>query len=229
MVGVMWDFVRPYVRMALWGLVGIVFGWMVLATILPLFWRLPATPLMVLRGVQGYGWHQEWMPLDKMPRGLAATAIASEDDQFCRHGGVDWDAVNKAYAEWQRGEGLRGASTISMQTAKNVYLWPNSDPVRKVLEIPFTYLIEAVWGKRQIMEVYLNVAEWGPGVYGIGAAARYHFKKPAGRLTASQIAYLVAILPSPLRWAPDDMPLDKLYRAEDLPSRARRVDAGCVR
>lgn len=200
-----------------------------LITVTTIWLPLPGTPLMLWRGLQGHGWHYQWLNLKSMPRSLPATAIASEDDRFCTHNGVDWDAMRKVYNEWQRGGNLRGASTISMQTAKNVYLWPNSDPVRKVLEIPFTYLIEAVWGKRRIMEVYLNIAEWGPGVYGIDAAAHYHFRKPAQKLTPHQVAYLVAILPSPLNWETDDMPLGKLIKAESLPSRARKVESRCVR
>ena len=200
-----------------------------LITLTTLWLPIPGTPLMVLRLFQGYGWHHQWVSLSSMPKALPRAAMASEDGQFCHHTGVDWAAVTKVYDDWQKGDKLRGASTISMQTAKNVYLWPASDPLRKVLELPFTYLIENLWGKRRIMEVYLNVAEFGPGIYGIGAAARHHFNKPVSKLTLSQISYLIAILPSPLNWSPTDMPIGVLIRAQSLPARMKQVDASCLR
>ena len=163
---------------------------------------VPATPLMVWRVLQGHGWERRWVPIDKLPRVIPQAVIASEDNMFCQHAGVDWQAVQKAYAEWQRGEGLRGASTVSMQVARNVFLWPGQDPVRKGLEVVLTLGLEQLWSKKRIMEIYLNVAEWGPGVYGIEAAARHHFGKSARQLTREDVYRLVSILPSPRRWDP---------------------------
>lgn len=170
---------------------------------------VPATPLMLWRWVNGVGvdkntwfWERDWVAINKLPLIIPQAVVASEDNNFCRHGGVDWQAVQQVYEEWQAGEGLRGASTVSMQVARNVFLWPNQDPLRKALEVPFTYLIEHLWGKRRIMEVYLNIAEWGPGVYGIEAAAKHHYGKPARKLNRQEIFRLVSILPSPLRWNP---------------------------
>ena len=191
--------------------------WLVLAALLTplayavvLIWvPVPATPLMLWRWVNGVGvtseqwfWRRDWVALDKLPKVIPQAVIASEDNRYCIHGGVDWLAVQQVYEEWQDGEGLRGASTISMQVARNVFLWPNQDPLRKALEVPLTYSIEYLWGKRRIMEVYLNIAEWGPGVYGIEAAARHHFKKSARKLTRAEVFRLVSILPSPRRWNP---------------------------
>lgn len=161
----------------------------------------PVTPLMLIRLVQGYPLHKSWVPLNQMPAILPKVAMAGEDNLFCQHAGFDWKAVNKAYARWQNDQPHGGASTISMQTAKNVFLWPGQTLFRKALEVPTTLLIEAIWGKRRIMEVYLNVAEFGPGIYGVEAAARYHFKTHARNLTARQAALLAAVLPSPLRWS----------------------------
>lgn len=170
-------------------------------TVLYAFVPVPATPLMVLRLFQGYGWHRTWVPLGQISPAVPRSVIAAEDNLFCSHDGVDWKAWNTAYARWQAGRRSKGASTISMQTAKNLFLWPGRSPVRKALEIPLTYLLEGLMGKPRILEIYLNVAEWGPGVYGIEAAARHHFKTSAKRLTPQQAALLAAILPNPLHWS----------------------------
>lgn len=163
---------------------------------------VPATPLMVWRVLQGEGWHRTWVPLKKLPKVIPQAVIASEDNAFCQHNGVDWGAVKDVYEEWQAGEGLRGASTISMQVARNVFLWPGQDPIRKGLEVAVTYGIESLWSKARIMEIYLNVAEWGPGIYGIEAAAQHHFGKSARKLTREEVFRLVSILPSPRHWRP---------------------------
>lgn len=201
--------VRSLWRLWPWAL-GIAILWPLVLAVAYIWLPVPATPLMLWRAVHGvgegpiagFGWHRTWVPLKKLPSIIPQAVIASEDNRFCLHGGVDWLAVQSAYEEWQAGEGLRGASTVSMQVARNVFLWPNQDYVRKALEVPTTYLIEKLWGKHRIMEVYLNIAEWGPGVYGIEAAARYHFKKKAKNLTRTEVFRLISILPSPLKWNP---------------------------
>ncbi|MBI1308602.1 MAG: monofunctional biosynthetic peptidoglycan transglycosylase [Proteobacteria bacterium] len=165
------------------------------------FVPVPITPLMVIRLFQGQGFHKTWVPLSAINPSVPRAVVAAEDGNFCTHSGIDWHAVQIAYDDWMQTGNLRGGSTISQQTAKNVWLWPNSDPFRKALEIPLTYGIESAWGKRRILEVYLNVAEWGPGVYGIQAAAQHHFHTSARNLTARQAALLAATLPSPLRWS----------------------------
>ena len=160
----------------------------------------PITFLMVQRVVEGKGLDRTWKPLDQISPNLVRAVIAAEDARFCEHHGFDIDAIQKAMAANEAGKKLRGGSTISQQTAKNVFLWPGRDWVRKGLETWFTALIEVGWGKRRIMEVYLNSIEWGPGVYGAEAAARKNFKVPARSLTVAQSARLAAILPSPLKW-----------------------------
>jgi len=160
----------------------------------------PVTPLMLINAANGRGVDYQWRSLNEISPGLPQAAIAAEDARFCEHRGFDVEAIQKAVRNNKRGRKVRGGSTISQQVAKNVFLWPDRSYVRKGLEAYFTVLIEALWGKRRIMEVYLNVAEWGPGTYGAQAAARRYFRKDADDLTRAQSARLAAILPSPLKW-----------------------------
>jgi monofunctional glycosyltransferase len=162
----------------------------------------PATPLMLIRGVEGQGIAKEWLSFDQISPHLVRAVIASEDAKFCAHHGFDWDAIHEAWQRYRQGTGkLRGASTISMQTAKNVFLWPGRDWLRKGFEAYFTVLIELAWGKERIIQTYLNVVEWGPGIYGAEAASQFYFHKPASALTAEESAHLAAILPDPLKWS----------------------------
>ena len=160
----------------------------------------PVTWLMIQRVFEGRGFDRRWRSLDDISPRLVRAVIAAEDAKFCDHNGFDFDAMEKAFESNAKGRKLRGGSTISQQTAKNVFLWPGRSYVRKGLEAYFTVLIEVIWGKPRIMEVYLNSVEWGPGVYGAEAAARKNFGVGAGQLTAAQAARLAAILPSPLKW-----------------------------
>ena len=160
----------------------------------------PLTYLMVERTFQGRGFDRHWRDLEQISPRLVRAVIAAEDAKFCEHNGFDFEAMKKAMAHNARSKKVRGGSTISQQTAKNVFLWQGRSYVRKGLEAYFTVLIEAGWGKRRIMEVYLNSIEWGPGVYGVEAAARKNFGVGADKLSAAQAARLAAILPSPLKW-----------------------------
>ncbi len=161
----------------------------------------PITWLMVERLVQGQGLHKKWVSLDDIDPSLPNAVIAAEDARFCEHHGFDFDAMRAAMKANERHPGkIRGGSTISQQTAKNVFLWPGRDYARKGLEAYFTVLTEALWGKRRIMEMYLNVAEWGPGTYGAEAAANRYFGEPASDIDAGEASRLAAILPSPLKW-----------------------------
>lgn len=160
----------------------------------------PVTFLMIQRTIEGRGFQRDWVPMTRISPHLVRAVIAAEDARFCEHHGFDIEAIQKAMAANEAGGKLRGGSTISQQTAKNVFLWPQRDWVRKGLETWFTGLIEVGWGKRRIMEVYLNSIEWGPGVYGAEAAARKNFGVPASALTQVQSARLAAILPKPLAW-----------------------------
>lgn len=173
-----------------------------LAPIVPVavyrFAPVPVTPLMVIRAAEGYGLEKDWISLDAMSPDLVRAVIAAEDTRFCHHRGFDWNAIEDAAERNRKGRRLRGASTITMQTAKNVLLWPGRSWLRKGIEAYLTVWIETLWPKARIVEVYLNVAEWGPGVYGAEAAARHWFGLPAHRLGSRQAALLAAALPSPL-------------------------------
>ncbi|WP_374597123.1 monofunctional biosynthetic peptidoglycan transglycosylase [Brevundimonas sp.] len=165
----------------------------------------PMTFLMSSRAVSGSGIDYRWRSLDDISPRLVEAVIAAEDAGFCDHFGFDVEAIEKAMRDNARNEErgrdrIRGGSTISQQTAKNVFLWPGRDWVRKGLEAGYTLMIETLWGKRRIMEVYLNVAEWAPGVYGAQAASQHWFGKDADALTNREAARLAAILPSPRRY-----------------------------
>lgn len=172
----------------------------VVAVILYRFIPPPVTPLMVIRAVEGRGLDHRWRSMDKISPTLPRALIAAEDAKFCDHRGFDFEALQKAYENNESGRKIRGGSTISQQTAKNVFLWPGRSYVRKGLEAWFTVLIETFWGKRRIMEVYMNSIEYGSGIYGAEAAAQRYFGVGADKLTQAQSARLAAILPSPLKW-----------------------------
>ena len=160
----------------------------------------PMTILMLQQLIGGHGMDYRWRGLNDISPNLVYSAIGAEDAQFCSHNGFDFVAIQKALDHNDDGGKVRGGSTISQQTAKNVFLWPSRDWVRKGLEAGYTVLIEAIWGKRRIMETYLNVAEWAPGVYGAEAASQHWFGVSARDLSPQQGARLAAILPSPRRY-----------------------------
>ncbi|MCX6285946.1 MAG: monofunctional biosynthetic peptidoglycan transglycosylase [Bacteroidetes bacterium] len=170
----------------------------------------PVTPLMVIRlGEQNFSGQalklkKDWVSIDSISTSLQLAVVASEDNRFLEHSGFDLDAIDKAqeYNSEHQGKKIRGASTISQQTAKNVFLWPQRSWVRKGLEVYFTFLIEFLWSKKRIMEVYLNVIETGKGIYGAEAASRTYFNKHAYTLTRSESALLASILPNPQKWDP---------------------------
>lgn len=163
-------------------------------------WLNPPTTYLMLRDrFDGVEVKQDWAGLDEISRHLPRAVIAAEDARFCEHRGFDFEAIEEAYERNQKGKKVRGGSTISQQTAKNAFLWPGRTMVRKGIEAYFTVLIEFIWGKPRIMEVYLNVAEFGRGVFGAEAASRHYFKKSAKDLTRVEAARLAAILPQPIK------------------------------
>ncbi len=162
----------------------------------------PATPLMLIRAVEGHGLTQDWVPLSEISPHLQRAVIAAEDGKFCTHGGFDWEAVDTAMQRMRRGGSLHGASTISMQTAKNLFLWPNRTFFRKGAEAYITVWLETLLGKKRILELYLNVIEFGPGIYGAEAAAQHYFGVNAKDLSRTQAAQLAAVLPGPLTRRP---------------------------
>ena len=161
----------------------------------------PITPLMLIRSVQGEPIHKQWVGYDQIAPVLPRAVVSSEDSRFCEHHGFDWVAMDEAWRSYRAGGRLRGGSTLSQQTAKNLFLWPGRSFVRKGIEAYLTVLIEALWSKQRILEVYLNIVEWGHGVYGAEAAAQILFQRPAAQLTAREAALLAAVLPNPRRWA----------------------------
>jgi monofunctional biosynthetic peptidoglycan transglycosylase len=159
----------------------------------------PATFLTIRDRLNGVEVKQDWVTLAQMSRHIPRAVIAAEDSRFCTHNGFDVEAIEKAMERNRKGKKLRGGSTISQQTAKNAFLWPGRTWVRKGLEAWFTVLVEFIWGKPRIMEVYLNVAEFGRGVFGVEAASRHYFDKSAKSLTRAEAARLAAILPQPIK------------------------------
>lgn len=180
---------------------------------------------MLKRLAQGHGLEREWTPLERISPHLARAVIAAEDNLFCRHGGFDWPALRAEVDRALDGRRARGASTISMQTAKNLLLWEGRDPVRKLLEAWFTPQLELLWGKRRILEIYLNVAETGPGLYGAEVAARRYFRKPARDLTRREAALIAAILPAPLHRSPARPSPSVLARARVIETRVGQLGA----
>lgn len=171
------------------------------------FVPVPFTPLMVIRAIENkmagkeiYFSH-DWESLDNISVNLQKAVIASEDGTFLKHNGFDFVAMQKAYKSNERGRRIKGGSTISQQTAKNVFLWQGRSYLRKGLEAYFTVLIETIWGKKRIMEVYLNSIEMGDGVYGAQAAAEHWYRKDASNLTPIQAAGIAAILPNPRKYS----------------------------
>lgn len=186
----------------------------------------PATPLMLLRLGQGYGLSKDWQPLERISPHLRRAVIAAEDGKFCQHWGFDWDAIDNAIERYEGGGRVLGASTISMQTAKNLFLWPSRTFVRKGLEAYLTLYLEALWPKQRILEVYLNIAEFGPGLYGAEAAAQRYFNKPAADLTQREAALLTAVLPDPLDRSPARPSAYVARRAGLIDTRADQVRLG---
>lgn len=193
-----------------------------------IFWVLacrfinpPVTWLMVQRGFErkadGKDWKLEkkWRNFDELSENLKYAAMAGEDARFLSHWGFDAKSIQQAYEKNQSGKPMRGGSTISQQTAKNVFLWPGRSWIRKGFEAYFTVLIEALWGKKRIMEVYLNVIEMGDGIYGAEAATQFYYKKPATQLSKAQAALLIAVLPNPRRWTPAK-PTAYIYKKQGL-------------
>jgi monofunctional biosynthetic peptidoglycan transglycosylase len=185
------------------------FGLTIGLTLLYRFVPVPGTPLMIIRLFespkqgQEHRLYKDWVRFEQISPQLVKAVVASEDQKFMSHWGFDLEAIEKAMQNNKSGKKRkRGGSTISMQTAKNVYLWPARNFVRKGFEAYFTLLIELLWSKERIMEVYLNVIEMGPGIYGAEAAAQAWFNKPAAKLTAREAALLAACLPDPRRRHP---------------------------
>ncbi len=196
----------------------------------------PLTPLMVIRVVEGFvtgepvGIDRRWVPLREVSPAVLRAVIAAEDGRFFQHWGVDLKELRqaRAYNLRQRGGRLRGASTITMQCARSVFLWPGRTYLRKAIEVYFALLMEQLWGKRRILEVYVNLVEWGPGIYGVEAAAQRWFGVPAAALDGQRAALLAATLPAPRRFDPAAPSPYLRRRAATIAARARGVELGAT-
>ncbi len=174
------------------------FVWFLIISVgLVIVYRFIPPPITATMVMDGNGITKDWEPLSRIDRNMVSAVIAAEDGKFCTHNGFDYEAIEKAIKRNQQGGRIRGGSTISQQTAKNVFLWQGGGYFRKGLEAWFTLLIESVWGKRRIMEVYLNVAETGIGTYGVEAGSQRYFHHSAARLSNSEAARMAAALPLP--------------------------------
>jgi monofunctional glycosyltransferase len=187
---------HPWLR-RLAGVLLFLFIALLLSIFLFRFVNPPITPVMLAEKARGGTLRQEWVSLEDMSRQLPLAAISGEDGRFCLHWGVDWGAVREAIREGGGLGAFRGASTIPMQTAKNLYLWNGRSYVRKAIEVPLAYIMSALWPKHRVMEVYLNIAQFGPGIFGVEAASEYYFHKSAMDLTRGEAILLIATLPNP--------------------------------
>jgi len=184
----------------------------------------PVSTLMVFDWVvRGGKVERNWKPLDAISPTLIASVTMSEDGRYCSHNGVDWSELGKVLD--RSNDRPRGASTIAMQSVKNLFLWPSRSYLRKGVEMPMALYADAVWGKRREMEIYLNVAEWGPGIFGAEAAARHYFHRPAQDLTAGQSALLAATLPNPAERDPGHPTAGLQALAGSIAAKARTADA----
>jgi monofunctional biosynthetic peptidoglycan transglycosylase len=193
-----------------WKIVLWFFGLSIGMVVLYRFVPVPITPLMIIRVVEQsfdsekkVRLSKDWVPISEISKNAAQAVIASEDQKFLEHNGFDVESMKKAWENNKSGKRIKGASTITQQTVKNVFLWPSRSYLRKGLEAYFTVLVELLWSKERIIEVYLNVIEMGEGIYGIEAASQAYYKQPAVKLTRGQSAMIAAILPNPRRWTPN--------------------------
>ena len=216
-------------------LVGALLKLVLALVLLSLLWALayrwvdpPLTWPMARDAIRGQHVERDWTPLARIAPAVARAAIGAEDARFCAHSGFDLGAIENAMARNAASSKLRGGSTISQQTAKNAFLWPERSWLRKGLEAYFTVLIEQLWGKRRIMEVYLNIAEMGPGIYGVDAAARHYFNATAATLSPRQAARLVAILPSPVKRDASALKGQVKRHARAIEKRIRVVHEGAI-
>lgn len=188
------------------------------------FVPVPYTPLMLIRLIEeDIPIHHEWVAIDEISPDLVLAVVASEDNLYTKHNGFDIEAIKQARKEAEEGKRLRGASTISQQTAKNVFLWNGRSWLRKGLEAYFTVLIELIWGKERIMEAYLNSIEMGNGIYGAAAVAKYHFGKTPDKLTRSECALIAATLPNPRRFSSKKPSKYILKRQKDILANMKNI------
>ena len=189
-------------RLVVWGLAIIALVLLLPYLLIPLYSLpqiRPVSTLMLGETLSGRAYERQWADFDDIAPVLVQSVMMSEDGQYCTHSGVDWEALNLVIDDALDGEATRGASTIPMQTAKNLFLPSTRSVIRKALEIPLAMWMDVVWSKKRLMEIYLNIAEWAPGVYGVEAAAQAYFGVTAKQLSARQAALLAVTLPNPIK------------------------------
>ncbi len=207
--------------------------WLALPYPLMLVYRFvdpPISALMLRNTLLGRHVDQDWVDFGDISPNLATAVVIAEDAAFCRHSGVDWTAVGEAIDDLGDGDRPRGASTLPMQAAKNLFLWPEQNYLRKALEVPLAYFMSFVWPKQRVVEVYLNIAEWGRGIYGAEAAARHYFGTSAASLSPREAALLAASLPNPRRRNPGNPSAQLRTLAGRIEARVNResADAACI-
>lgn len=214
---------KPGVFRKVWSI-----SWRVLIAfvLILLVFRFVPPPTTAFMLQSDYPVTQDWINIDQLPPQVPLAVIGSEDQRFPDHFGVDFTAITKALSQYDDGEGLRGASTITQQTAKNLFLWPGRSFIRKGLEAGLAISLEAVWGKKRILEVYLNVAEFGKGIYGVEAASQHYFGKSARHLSANQAARLAVLLPSPRKRDPNHLTPNLLERVAWIERQMQQLGAG---
>lgn len=191
----------------------------------------PVSTLMIAEWLQGDKVRRSWVKLEHISPSVMRSLVAAEDGRFCDHHGIDWKAMRMAVEDALDNDedASHGASTIPMQTAKNLFLWHGRSYLRKGLEMPLAVVMDALWSKRRMMEVYLNMAEWGPGIFGVEAASQYYFRKSARALSPYESALLVAVLPNPVkRNAANPSPYVKAYAGRILGRAQKGADLTCV-
>lgn len=213
-------------KIAKWLLILLLFS--LLPVVLLRWLPVPGSMLMIERWMQArdnpqFELQHHWMPYHELPDNLKMSVIAAEDQRFSEHYGFDLKAIQAAIEHNQRGGSLRGASTLSQQVSKNLFLWSGRSWPRKGLEVWFTLAIETLWPKQRILEVYLNIVEWDDGVFGIAAASQRHFGVTPNRLSDQQAAQLAAVLPSPRRWSAANPPPHALQRSTWIRRQAQQL------
>ncbi|WP_115718917.1 monofunctional biosynthetic peptidoglycan transglycosylase [Gallaecimonas mangrovi] len=213
------------------------FGWvwfvfwrlLVVLALLLLLLRFVPPPTTAFMLQSPYPVTQHWVSIDSLPPQMPLAVVASEDQRFPNHFGIDFTAISKAIDQFDDGDGLRGASTITQQTAKNLLLWPGRSFIRKGLEAALAVSLEAIWGKKRILEVYLNVAEFGKGIYGVEAASRHYFGKSARYLTTDEAARLAVLLPSPRSRDPNHLTPYLRQRVSWVERQMRQLGGGYLK
>lgn len=216
---------RRALRVIAWLLAPVLLYW-VAGLFLYRFVTPAVTPLMLIRSLErGEMIWQQGAPLEGVAEALREAVVVAEDSNFCLHAGIDLHAAKDALDDYVASGRLRGASTITMQVARNLFLWPGGGAPRKALEIPLALALDALWPKWRILEVYLRIAEMGPGIFGAEAAARGHFGVTAARLGPAQAALIAAVLPSPNRWSAAEPSAYVRERARAIQSESTRLSA----